>query len=156
LFDRAAAAWQAAPRPYDALLARERQGSCLLRHDRDAGVALLTKVLGGLSALGASRDADRVARTLREHGVETRRVWRGGRRGYGDRLSPRELEVVRLVVAGRTNREIAQALFRSPKTVDTQLNSAMRKLGVSSRTALAVSAIKARIVPVDQTVTAVE
>ncbi len=150
-FDRAAAAWQALPRPYDALLAGERQGYCLLRHDRDAGVAVLTEVLRGLSALGALSDADRVARSLREHGVKTRRVWRGGRRGYGDRLSPRELEVVRLVVSGRTNREIAKALFRSPKTVDTQLNSAMRKLGVSSRTALAVSVIEAGILPVDQT-----
>ncbi len=155
-FDRAAAAWQALPRPYDALLARERQGCCLLRHDREAGAAVLSEVLRGLSDLGASSDADRVARSLREQGVEARRVWRGGRRGYGDRLSPRELEVVRLVVSGRTNREIAKALSRSPKTVDTQLNSAMRKLGVSSRTALAVSVIEAGIVPVDQAVASAE
>jgi len=65
-------------------------------------------------------------------------MWRGGRKGYGDRLSPRELEVVRLVVAGRTNREISRILAKSPATVDQQLRSAMRKIDVTSRTALAV------------------
>jgi DNA-binding NarL/FixJ family response regulator len=49
--------------------------------------------------------------------------------------------VVRLVIAGHTNPEIARTLHRSPKTVANQLNSAMRKLNVSTRTALAVSAI---------------
>jgi DNA-binding CsgD family transcriptional regulator len=84
-----------------------------------------------------------VERTLREHGMKAWSGWRGGRRGYGDQLSPRELEVVRLVVAGRTTREIAGDLCRSPDTVYTQLRSAMRKLGVSSRTALAVHAAEA-------------
>jgi DNA-binding NarL/FixJ family response regulator len=107
---------------------------------------VLTEVFRGLTAQGAVADADRVARLLRQRGVKAPRVWRGGRRGYGDRLSPRELEVVRLVVTGLTNREIAEALQRSPKTVDTQLNSAMRKLGVSSRTALAVNAVEAGLV----------
>ncbi|WP_055587404.1 helix-turn-helix transcriptional regulator [Streptacidiphilus griseoplanus] len=72
-----------------------------------------------------------------------RGVWRGGRRGYGSRLSPRELEVVRLVLQGKTNRQIAQELSRSPSTVAAQLKSAMRKHGVTSRTALAVSVTQA-------------
>ncbi|MGD6699308.1 LuxR C-terminal-related transcriptional regulator, partial [Xanthomonas citri pv. citri] len=59
------------------------------------------------------------------------------------------LEVVRLVVTGRTNREIARAVSRSPKTVAAQLNSAMRKLGVTSRTALAVLAVEAGLVGAD-------
>jgi DNA-binding CsgD family transcriptional regulator len=148
LFARAGMAWQALPRPHDALLARERQARCLLSGGQpDAGLGLLTETLHGLSRLGAVTAAARVARTLREHGVASPRTWRGGRRGYGDQLSPRELEVVRLVLTGRTNREIAAALFRSPKTVATQLNSAMRKLRVSTRTALAVSAIEAGIAP---------
>jgi DNA-binding CsgD family transcriptional regulator len=138
LFARAAATWQALPRPYDALLAREGQARCVLAAGQhDAGLALLSGLLRDLSRLGARGDAARVARTLGEHGGNTRHVWRGGTRGYGDRLSPRELEVVRLAAAGRTNREIGRLLCRSPKTVATQLNSAMRKLGVSSRTAVA-------------------
>ena len=139
LFGRAAAAWRALPRPYDALLARERQARCQLTAGRsEPALALLAEVWQGLSALGAGGDADRVERSLREHGVRTASAWRGGRRGYGDRLSPRETEVVRLAAAGRTNRQIAQELYRSPKTVEIQLSSAMRKLGVSSRTALAL------------------
>jgi DNA-binding CsgD family transcriptional regulator len=138
LFGRAAAAWQALPRPYHALLARERQARCLLAASRtEAGLDLLAETRRELAALGASGDAARATDTLREHGVVVPRVVRGGRRGYGGRLSPRELEVVRLVAEGRTNREVAQALCRSPSTVDTQLTSAMRKLNVSSRTALA-------------------
>jgi DNA-binding CsgD family transcriptional regulator len=146
VFAHAADAWQALPRPYDALLARERQARCLLDAGRpDAGLALLSEVCRGLADLGAPGDAERVARLLRDHGCTPPPIWRGGRRGYGDRLSPRELDVVRLVIAGRTNREIAAALHRSPKTVATQVNSAMRKLQVSSRTALAVSAIEAGV-----------
>jgi DNA-binding CsgD family transcriptional regulator/tetratricopeptide (TPR) repeat protein len=138
LFAVAAAAWQALPRRYDALLAREHQARCLLLAGKpEAGLALLSDVLRDLSRLGARGYAARVARTLSEHGGDTRRVWRGGTRGYGDRLSPRELEVVRLAAVGRTNREIGQLLCRSPKTVAKQLSSAMRKLQVSSRTALA-------------------
>jgi DNA-binding NarL/FixJ family response regulator len=44
------------------------------------------------------------------------------------------------VVAGHTNREIAAVLSRSRHTVGKQLHAAMRKLGVNSRTTLAVTA----------------
>jgi DNA-binding CsgD family transcriptional regulator len=76
--------------------------------------------------------------------------WRGGRRGYGDQLSPRELEVVGLLAAGRTSQEIADALCRSRVTVNTQLGSAMRKLGVSSRTGLIAQVIEAGLVRADK------
>jgi DNA-binding CsgD family transcriptional regulator len=140
-FGRAADAWQALPRPYDALLARERQALSLLASgDRDGALELLARIQRELTGLGASADADRVSARLREQGVTVRNGWRGGRRGYGDQLSPRELEVVSQVIAGRTSRQIGEALCRSPKTVDTQLKSAMRKLGATTRTALAVRA----------------
>src|SRR5487761_1127918 len=102
----AAASWERCPRPYDALLARERQARCLLAAGRrDAALSLLGEVLQGLSRLGATGDAERVSRSLREHGAPPWRGWRGGRRGYGNQLSPREAEVVRLVAAGYANRE---------------------------------------------------
>ena len=44
------------------------------------------------------------------------------------------------MATGRTNRQIAEVLYLSPKTVERHLSVAMRKLGVSSRTALAVRA----------------
>ncbi|QSB13011.1 AAA family ATPase [Natronosporangium hydrolyticum] len=145
-FARAARAWEALPRPYEALLTRERQAEALFAGGHpESGRELLSQVYERLSTLGARGDSDRVAQRLREHGAVVPRLWRGGRKGYGDRLSPRELEVVRLVVAGKTNREIGRILVKSPATVDQQLRSAMRKLGVSSRTALAVSAVAAGV-----------
>ncbi|WP_029136969.1 helix-turn-helix transcriptional regulator [Nakamurella lactea] len=142
-FADAAAAWAALPRPYAALLAAERRATCLLdRGVKDAALTLLTDVRQGLMELGAAADADRVAGTVREHGGVIRQPWRGGNRGYGDRLSPRELEVAALVADGLTTPEIARRLSRSPKTIATQLRSAMRKVGVSSRTALAVAIAK--------------
>jgi DNA-binding CsgD family transcriptional regulator len=50
-------------------------------------------------------------------------------------LTHRELEVLRLVAAGRTNREIADALFISIPTVKRHLTTILGKLGVPSRTA---------------------
>lgn len=144
LFGRAAQAWRRMPRPYPALLAEERQAGCLIAAGQEsAGRTMLGEVSQRLSELGASVDADRVAQAVR--GLAEPSVPRRGRRGYGDQLSPRELDVVRLVITGSTNREIAQALHRSPKTVATQLNSAMRKLKVASRTGLAVAALEAGV-----------
>jgi DNA-binding CsgD family transcriptional regulator len=82
------------------------------------------------------RYADEAARELRRLG---RRVTRRGRGvASGDAgLTDRELEVARLVTAGKTNREIAAELFLSEKTVETHLSHAFAKLGVSSRAALA-------------------
>jgi DNA-binding CsgD family transcriptional regulator/tetratricopeptide (TPR) repeat protein len=146
LFARAATAWEALPRPHDALLAREHQAECLLAGGQaEAALTLMSEVRRGFTGLGATADAGRVARSLSEQGVTVPRKRRGGRPGYGDRLSPRELEVARLVIAGHTNREIAGVLCRSPDTVATQLKSAMRKLHVSSRAALAATAAAAGI-----------
>ncbi len=48
-------------------------------------------------------------------------------------LTGRELRVVELVLDGLTNRQIARALFLSPRTVEHHLRNAYRKLAVSSR-----------------------
>ena len=147
----AAEIWSALPRPYEELLTRERVGNAQLRSGHlDDAVATLVPTQRRLHDLGASWDADRVARLLRQHGVEVARAWRGGRRGYGDELSPRELEVARLVAQGRTNRQVAELLFLSPRTVDRHLGAAMRKLGVSSRTALAVGAAQGGLLGPDE------
>jgi DNA-binding CsgD family transcriptional regulator/tetratricopeptide (TPR) repeat protein len=132
-FARAERSWEALPRPYEA--ARCREARALLLPGPDTG--LLADALAGFNALGAAWDAARVRRLLREQGVL--RPWRGGRKGYGSRLSPREQEVVRLAAQGRTNREIAEALVISPRTVESHLAKGMRKIGVRTRTALAVA-----------------
>ena len=57
----------------------------------------------------------------------------------GDSLTSQEARVALLVARGQTNREIATALFLSPKTVEHHLTSILRKRGLRSRTELAVS-----------------
>jgi DNA-binding CsgD family transcriptional regulator len=61
----------------------------------------------------------------------------GGRPPTPLELTPTELEVARLVAKGRTNREVADALFMSPSTVQANLKRMYAKLGVRSRTELA-------------------
>ena len=60
-----------------------------------------------------------------------------GRRGSADRLTPTELQIAELAVAGLRNTEIAARLFLSGKTVEANLSRIYRKLGVRSRTELA-------------------
>jgi DNA-binding CsgD family transcriptional regulator len=55
----------------------------------------------------------------------------------GDELTPSELKIALLVAQGMTNREVAAALFLSPKTVEHHLSHIYRKLDVRSRTQLA-------------------
>lgn len=136
--------WAALPRPFHELQAVERRDLLLLDvGEENRALESLTAVEQRLRSMGAPWDADRVARVLRRHGVDVARAWRGGRRGYGNELSPRELEVLRLVAGGQTNRQVAAGLFLSTRTVDRHLSAAMRKLGVTSRTALAVAAHQA-------------
>lgn len=61
-------------------------------------------------------------------------------------LTPRELEVLKLVVAGLTNDAIAARLQISPRTVQSHVGQAMMKSGSASRTQLAVNSIRAGIV----------
>lgn len=60
-------------------------------------------------------------------------------------LTEREAEVLRLVVDGRTNREIAAALYLSEKTVARHLSNIFSKLGVTSRAAATAFALRAGI-----------
>ena len=64
-------------------------------------------------------------------------------------LSPRELEVLRLMVAGKINKEIADLLNISEGTVKIHVNHLMRKLGVRGRTEAMNAALKRGIVQID-------
>lgn len=134
-FAAAAKGFEAQPRPYEAAQAEEGRARCeLATHPGDPdALAVLTTAGSVFSGLGAGWDAARCQHTLREHGV----VPRGGRPGYGGGLTPREREVARLAAQGRTNREIAQMLFLSPRTVEQHVARSLHKLGVHSRAELA-------------------
>ena len=57
-------------------------------------------------------------------------------------LTPREREVLRLVVEGRSDRQIADALFISPKTAGNHVSRILAKLGVTTRAAAAAHAVR--------------
>jgi DNA-binding NarL/FixJ family response regulator len=61
-------------------------------------------------------------------------------------LTPRELEVLRLVASGKTNKAIAAELFLSEKTIDRHLSNIFDKLDVSSRAAATAFAYEHRLV----------
>jgi DNA-binding NarL/FixJ family response regulator len=106
--------------------------------ERDAAVAELTRAEEELAACGAHRLRDEAARELRRLGVRASARQRRGAGGSGlDALSGREREIAELVAQGRTNREIAGALFLAEKTVEGHLSNIFAKLGVSSRAAVA-------------------
>jgi len=59
-----------------------------------------------------------------------------------DELTPREQEVVKLVAEAHTNREIAEILHLSEKTVESHRGNAMRKLGMRDRVELVRYAVR--------------
>jgi DNA-binding CsgD family transcriptional regulator len=87
--------------------------------------------------LATEGGADGLAAQAREELVAAGAKPRKGEFSGSDALTPSELRVARLAVDGKTNREIAQSLFVTPKTVEVHLSSVYRKLGIASRTQLA-------------------
>jgi len=137
LFARADTMWGELPSPYEAAQAREGRARCLLAAGDEHGAALLLGALEVFGDLRASWDAARVRGELKANGIAPPSHGRGGRRAYGDELSPREAEVAHLAGVGRKNREIAELLFLSPRTVEDHVAAALRKLGLESRRELA-------------------
>jgi DNA-binding CsgD family transcriptional regulator len=86
----------------------------------------LAHSLGGLALVDVAR------RELVLAGAKPRRSALRGR----DALTPGELRVANLAAAGQTNRQIAQILFVTQRTVETHLTNSYAKLGISSRAAL--------------------
>ena len=65
--------------------------------------------------------------------------------GWPAGLTDREVEVLRLLARGRTNRQVAKQLHISPKTVGRHVENVYGKIGVSSRAAAAVFAMEHRL-----------
>jgi DNA-binding CsgD family transcriptional regulator len=114
-----------------ALIAR---GAWLRRQgERSAARPLLERGLELAREWGAAPLAQEASEQLASAGGRPRNLLRRGR----DALTPTELRVARLAVEGLSNPEIAQAHFVTLKTVETQLGSCYRKLGITSRRDLA-------------------
>ncbi|CAM3991510.1 helix-turn-helix transcriptional regulator [Smaragdicoccus niigatensis] len=120
---RASAVWQTLDVPYEAA----RCADALARAFRRAG-----------DAASAVIEDDRRRTLLDRLGITSRATPAG--------LSDREVEVLRLVAAGRSNPDIARSLFLSEKTVARHLSNIFTKIGVGSRTAAAAFAFEHKLV----------
>jgi DNA-binding CsgD family transcriptional regulator len=89
----------------------------------------LRRALELAGVCGAEALSEHVRSELRASGARPRRDALGG----VESLTPSERRVVDLAAAGRRNRDIAQELYVTPKTVELHLSSAYRKLGIGSR-----------------------
>jgi DNA-binding CsgD family transcriptional regulator len=107
-------------------------GRALAEAGSDRAVAELERVASTASERGAGTVLELAEQTLRTLGVRT---WRRG--AAGAPLTKRELEIAELVAGGATNREIAETLFLSPKTVERHISNALKKTGARNRTQLA-------------------
>jgi DNA-binding CsgD family transcriptional regulator/tetratricopeptide (TPR) repeat protein len=103
----------------------------------DEARELLLGVESRCAELGAERLRSIAARELRRLGHRVRRGPPGGV-GRLEGLTARESEIVRLVASEHSNREVAEQLVVSVKTVETHVRNVFAKLGVSSRVELAV------------------
>jgi DNA-binding NarL/FixJ family response regulator len=117
--------WQEVDAPYDAARCRVLTARAWRALGDEASASMeLDAARAVFVELGAAPDV------LRVDGLSS-----AGSRALFGALTPREVEVVRLVAAGKTNRAIAGQLYLSEKTVDRHLSNVFAKLGVSSRAA---------------------
>jgi DNA-binding CsgD family transcriptional regulator/tetratricopeptide (TPR) repeat protein len=109
--------------------------------------AAATEALRVFDSLGAVRAATHLRNELRRRGLA--RVPRGPRRTATNAagLTPRQLDVLRLLAEGGSNAEIARRLSLSPKTVDHHVSAVLAKLGVTSRSQAVASAHRLKLVP---------
>jgi DNA-binding CsgD family transcriptional regulator/tetratricopeptide (TPR) repeat protein len=138
----AVTAWERLGQPYRVAYAGFRQAEALLAStgDRQAAATVLGRaaaITGRLGTRPLDTEIKALARRARldlapaagatapAAGVSTPAAQLG--------LTPREVEVLALVAAGRSNRQIAQALFISPKTASVHVSNILAKLGVAGR-----------------------
>jgi DNA-binding CsgD family transcriptional regulator len=135
----AAAAWERLGQPYRVAYAGFRQAEALLgAGDRDTAAVVLgraAEVTGRLGARLLGGEIQALARRARldlaQHAVPAAAGVQTPAEQLG--LTPREAEVLALVAAGRSNRQIAQALFISPRTASVHVSNILAKLGVAGR-----------------------
>ncbi|HEY2917103.1 MAG TPA: AAA family ATPase [Candidatus Limnocylindrales bacterium] len=158
---KAAEAFAALEMPYQRAYAwwRGAEAELAARGNRDQAVAGLLEAHRLATTLGAGPLRGEIEAVARRARVDLDRQRQAANRphkpdaAFG--LSARELEVLDLLVAGLTNREIAGRLFVSPKTVSTHVEHILAKLGVSRRTEAAAIAHRLGLVetraPLEQT-----
>jgi len=108
--------------------------------DRTAAMAEFGRAKALFGACGAEPLFRQAEIHQRRVGGRTRKPAPNGQQGDGPTpLSDRERQIAELVAAGHTNRQIAEQLFMSPKTVEAHLSRIFAKLGVKTRAAVATA-----------------
>jgi DNA-binding CsgD family transcriptional regulator len=131
----ARATWQELDAPYETARTRVLIGlACRMLGDEDTAALELDNATTAFEQLGALPDLARVEALAR----------RSETHAHG--LTKRELEVLRLVAAGKTNRDIASELVVSEHTVARHVQNIFSKLEVSSRSAATAFAFEHRLV----------
>jgi DNA-binding CsgD family transcriptional regulator len=150
LWAEAGSLWSACDRPYDEAYARWREAEALaIAGNRRAAEGAVRRAMTLAAALGARplvQEIRMLARRARLELAAGKRMKQAAVEpspGAALGLTERELEVSRHLALGRTNREIAEVLFISPKTASVHVSNIMRKLGVSNRIAAAAIAHQA-------------
>ncbi|WP_422070613.1 helix-turn-helix transcriptional regulator [Streptomyces orinoci] len=147
------AAFELTDRPYDLARVRHRWAEALLTTGGAGGVERAAELLPEVHAtavrLGARplrEAAELLARRARLPLTPPQRPTAAagsGAEALG--LTPRERDVLRLVAQGRSNRQIAEELFISPKTASVHVSNILAKLGASGRGEAAATAYRLRL-----------
>jgi DNA-binding NarL/FixJ family response regulator len=128
--------WQEIEAPYLAARVRVLVGlACRALGDDDGGALELDAARAAFERLGAAPDLAHVEP-----------LTRGAPSGRPHGLTPRELQVLRLVATGKTNKAIAAGLLVSEKTVDRHVSNIFTKLDVPSRAAATAYAYRHKLI----------
>jgi DNA-binding CsgD family transcriptional regulator/tetratricopeptide (TPR) repeat protein len=149
------AAFERLDRPYDLARVRHRLAEALLatggEDGRDRATELLRLAHAVARHLGARPLADAVTQLAQRARLPMARAPKRSQAPTADSLglTGRERDVLRLVSAGRSNRQIAEELFISPKTASVHVSNILAKLGVSGRGEAAAVAHRLGLFPAE-------
>jgi DNA-binding CsgD family transcriptional regulator len=130
-YGRAADLWQAMGAPYQAARLRYKTGlTCDKLGDLDGALRELEAARAGFEALGAEPDRRAALRALDQIG-----------RPQAALLTRRQMEVLKLVARGYTNREIAERLAISERTVDRHVSDMLSRINAPTRAAASAFAV---------------
>ena len=128
--------WQSIEAPYAGARVRVLIGlACRALGDEDGAGLELAAARSAFQRLGATPDLERIDKLITPGAPKNRQG-----------LTPRELQVLRIVAGGETNRAIAAQLCISEKTVDRHVSNIFTKLDVSSRAAATAFAIRHNLI----------